>query len=200
MAQLRAWTARLTDEFTASDARAEAVARGLTRAQFNWKPRPDAWSIGQCLEHLAAGNELYLDAIDAALTAKPHTGPVEDVTPGAFSRWFLRAYIEPSPATKRGTSPGKIRPAADIDPATLDRFLRSNERARTLIRRAADYDVNRVRFRNPFVPLIRFTVGTGFVVLSGHERRHLLQAERVKADAVQNRTDPESNSGREKSV
>jgi|SRR5579872_619308 len=190
MDQLPAWAVRLAAEFTASDTRAEAAARGLTRAEFNWKPRPDAWSIGQCLEHLAAGNALYLDAIDAALTASPPTGPVAEVTPGAFSRWFLRAYIEPSPETKRGRSPGKIRPAADIDPATLDRFLRSNERARGLIRRAADYDVNRVRFRNPFVWLIRFTVGTGFLVLSGHERRHLLQAERVKADSVQNRTDP----------
>jgi hypothetical protein len=47
------------------------------------------------------------------------------------------------------------------------------------MRRAADYDVNRVRFRNPFVSVIRFSVGSGFVILSAHERRHLLQAERV---------------------
>jgi hypothetical protein len=37
-----------------------------------------------------------------------------------------------------------------------------------------------VWFRNPFVPLIRFTVGTGLEILSKHERRHLLQAERIR--------------------
>jgi hypothetical protein len=195
MRDLPAWTTRLIAELTACDARAEAVARSLTREQINWKPRPDAWGIGQCLEHLAAGNELYLEAIEAALTRNLNTGPVEEVAPGAFSRWFIRAYIEPSAQTKRATAPAKIRPPADVDAGILDRFLRSNERARALMRRASDYDVNRVRFRNPFIPVIRFTVGTGFVILPAHQRRHLLQAERVRdlaatpqADAVQNRT------------
>ena len=193
--ELPAWCARLIAEFTASDARAEAVARTLTPDQLNWRPQPDAWSIGQCLAHLAAGNELYLEAIEASLTRNLNTGPVQEVTPGAVSRWFIRSYLEPSAQTKRSTAPGKIRPAPITDAAVLDRFLRTNERVRALMRRASDYDVNRIRFKNPFVSMIRFTVGTGFTILSAHERRHLLQAERVReamgspqADAVRNRT------------
>ena len=46
---------------------------------------------------------------------------------------------------------------------------------------ALDYDLNRIRFKNPFVGIIRFTVGTGLEVMSRHERRHLLQAERIRA-------------------
>jgi hypothetical protein len=180
METLPAWCTTLIAEYTDSDARAEAVARGLTLEQVNWQPRPDAWSIGQCLEHLAAGNELYLEAIEAALTRNLNSRPVQDVKPGAFTRYFIRAYMEPSEQTRRATAPGKIRPAADVDAGILDRFLRSNERARALMRRASDCDVNRIRFRNPFVPVIRFTLGGGFMILSAHERRHLLQAERVR--------------------
>jgi hypothetical protein len=55
--------------------------------------------------------------------------------------------------------------------------------ARELIRRASSYDVNRIRFRNPFVPLLRFTVGTGLEIITKHEDRHLLQAERLKQSA-----------------
>ena len=62
----------------------------------------------------------------------------------------------------------------------LERFLRSNDVARNLVRRASPYDVNRIRFRNPFVPLLRFTVGTGLEIISRHQHRHLLQAERVR--------------------
>jgi len=175
-----AWCTRLIGEYTDSDARAEALARSLKRDQINWRPRTDAWSIGQCLEHLAAGNELYLEAIEAALTRNLNSGPVQEVTPGVFSRWFIRTYMEPSAQTKRATAPRKIRPPTDVDAGILDRFLRSNERARALMRRASDYDVNRIRFRNPFVPVIRFTVGSGFVILASHERRHLLQAEHVR--------------------
>jgi len=176
-----AWCTRLIAEYTDSDARAETLSRSLTREQINWRPRPDAWSIGQCLEHLAAGNELYLEAIEAALTRNLNSRPVQEVTPGVFTRWFIRTYMEPSAQTKSGTAPAKIRPRAEVDAGILDRFLRSNERARALMRRGSDYDVNRVRFRNPFVPVIRFTVGSGFVILASHERRHLLQAERVRS-------------------
>jgi hypothetical protein len=48
-------------------------------------------------------------------------------------------------------------------------------------RQRAPYNVNRIRFKNPFIPGLRFSVGTGLEVLSAHERRHLLQAERVRA-------------------
>jgi len=50
--------------------RAELVARGLSSAQLNWKPRSDAWSVGQCLEHLRIANEVYLPAISLALEGR----------------------------------------------------------------------------------------------------------------------------------
>jgi hypothetical protein len=40
--------------------------------------------------------------------------------------------------------------------------------------------VNRVRFRNPFIAVIRFTIGTGLEIIARHEDRHLLQAERIR--------------------
>jgi hypothetical protein len=87
----------------------------------------------------------------------------DEITPGWFGRWFIRNYIEPSAKTRRGRAPKAIAPGAQVDPSVLDRFLRSNDTARELVLRARTCDVNRVRFRNPFVPLIHFTVGTGFV-------------------------------------
>jgi hypothetical protein len=177
------WSLRLAAEFHAADERAIALARMLSADQVNWKPRPGEWSIGQCLAHLSAGNELYLDAISASLEDHPRM-VVGQITPGRLSQWFIERYVAPpSPQMKRATAPGKIAPAPWIDPTILDRFLQTNQRAREVIREASDCDVNRIRFRNPFVPLVRFTVGTGLEILSQHERRHLLQAERVRASA-----------------
>ncbi len=177
-----AWTVRLISELHAADARASALAGGLTPAQLNWQAQPGTWSIGQCLEHLCIANEVYIPAIASALPGQPG-GAVEAITPGFFSRWFIRNYIEPSPQTKRARAPKKIAPGASIDARILDRFLKGNAAARELVGRASPLDVNRVRFRNPFVPVLRFTVGTGFEVLSRHQRRHLLQAEGVKGAA-----------------
>lgn len=61
-------------------------------------------------------------------------------------------------------------------------WRRIQAEVRDLLREAAGIDLNRTRFVNPFIPLVRFTVGTGFLVIAAHERRHLWQAERVKAN------------------
>jgi hypothetical protein len=177
-----AWARRLTSELDAADQRARALVNGLTSRHLNWRPTREDWSIGQCLDHLRVANEVYLPAISASLAACPIL-PVQDITPGWFGRWFIRNFIEPSSQSRRVRAPTKITPAAIVDPSILDLFLASNQSARELVRRAGDYDVNRVRFRNPFVPLLRFTVGTGLEILSRHQRRHLLQAERVRQAA-----------------
>lgn len=174
-----AWSTRLIGELNASDDRAKALTTGLTPEQLNWHPRPDAWSVGQCLEHLCITNELYVPPISASL-ARKQISQVQDITPGWFGRWFIKSFIEPSPQTKQARAPGKIVPGSRVELSVLDRFLRSNQAIRELIHLAGDCDVNRIRFRNPFIPLLRFTVGTGLEIISGHERRHLLQAERVK--------------------
>ena len=173
------WCLRLISELNAADERATALAKALTPQQLNWKPRPGEWSVGQCLEHLSIANEVYLRAISNSLVGHPLT-MVQDITPGWFGQWFIRNYIEPLPRSKRRRAPKKIRPGAEIERSILDRFLRSNDMAREVVIRARHYDVNRIRFKNPFVPVIRFTVGTGLEILSKHQRRHLLQAERVR--------------------
>ena len=132
----------------------------------------------QCLEHLCLASDVYLPAIANSLLDRP-VAVVQEITPGWFGRWFIRNYIEPSATTKRARAPKASVPTAQADPAILDRFLRSNDQTRKIIDRARNHDVNRIRFRNPFVPVIRFTVGTGFEILSKHQCRHLLQAERI---------------------
>jgi hypothetical protein len=52
-------------------------------------------------------------------------------------------------------------------------FLRENE----------ELDLAKIGFRNPFVPVIRFSLATGLHVIPAHERRHLWQAWRVRRGA-----------------
>jgi hypothetical protein len=174
-----AWSIRLAFELRANDLTAQTLAAGLTDGQLNWQPAPGSWSVGQCLEHLCITNEFYLTSISVALKEKPDS-PVEQITPGRFGRWFIRSFVEPSPNSKRAPAPPKIRPAARVDLAVLDRFLSGNKSCRELILRARGKNVNHIRFWNPFVRGVRFTVGTGLEIITSHERRHLLQAERVR--------------------
>ena len=167
-------------ELDAADARAVAVAAGLSKAQLNWRPSPRAWSIGQCLEHLAISNEVYMEPIKRSLLNRP-AEPVNEIAIPWFGRWFIRVYIDPRTQKRKAKAPRKSAPVApELEASILDRFLASDIKVREVISLASVHDVNRVRFVNPFVGWIRFTVGTGFEIIARHNHRHLGQAERVK--------------------
>jgi hypothetical protein len=180
---MTSWPVRLLSELDAADSRARELLAGLSEEQLNWQPAAGVWSVGQCIDHLCATNEVYLPPIASALEGKPK-GSAPEITPRWFGRLFLKNYIEPSPNQKRLPAPKKIVPRSRIELSVLDRFLTGNRATRELIDRAREYDVNHIRFRNPFVPVIRFTVGTGLEIVGQHQRRHLLQAERVKMAAA----------------
>lgn len=177
-----AWSTRLATDLTASDQTARNLISELTNEQLNWKPSPGRWSVGQCLEHLCIANEAYLPPISAALKDKPDS-PVEQIAPGWFGRWFIRSFIEPTPDTRRVSAPRKIRPTSRVGLSVLDRFVADNQAYRDLILSVRYKNVNQIRFWNPFVTGLRFTVGTGFQIIVSHERRHLLQAQCVRDSA-----------------
>jgi hypothetical protein len=171
-----AWPSRLLEGLDASDRRAAQLVKGLDLERLNRKPRPGAWSIGQCLQHLAITNEVYIPPIADSLTAQA-ARPVEEITFGSFTRWFIRSYIDASPAARPTKAPRKIRPEREVHLSILDRLLEGNQKARALILRASDYDVNHIRFKNPFIPFLRFTTGAGLEIIVRHQGRHLAQAE-----------------------
>ena len=81
---LPAWSRRLISELDNADRRVERLATSVNRAQLNWSPTPGAWSIGQCLQHLLIGNEIYRPAIRASLEGRKHS-QVHEMTLSRFS-------------------------------------------------------------------------------------------------------------------
>jgi hypothetical protein len=166
-----------------SDRRAEELVRDLDDERFNWRPDEKSWSIAQCLDHLNVASRVYAVPMREALEQArrkgvDRRGPIQ---PGFLERWFV-ANLEPPPK-RRLPAPKKIVPAARKGRTeVMEEWRRAQAEVRDLLREAAGTDLNRTRFVNPFVPLIRFSVGTGFRVIAAHERRHLWQAGRVKAN------------------
>jgi hypothetical protein len=175
-------------ELARSEQAAWRVAADLTEEQRNWQPEDGkAWSILQCLDHLAKTNTIYTAALRAAVRqssrgAAPRRGVIQ---PGWLGRFFIRA-LEPPPR-RRFAAKAQVLPAPHHlrGDNILQDFFRSHEEIRSLIREASALDLNRIRFRNPFVPLVRFTVGTGLLVMCAHDRRHLWQAEQVRSGLKQ---------------
>jgi hypothetical protein len=178
----------LEDELDAAEREARALVDGLTEGTGGWRAEPGSWSVAECLDHLATANRLYLRAMsDAATRARAHgnrrRGPA---LPGLIGRWFVRTLEPPVNQRFKMKSPRVIKPrqAPALADAFAD-FIASHSEVRAFLRTYADLDLARVRFANPFVRGVRFSLATGLHVIPAHERRHLWQGWRVRRAAEQ---------------
>jgi hypothetical protein len=171
----------IEEQLDAAENDARRLTLGLKEEHGNWRAEPGSWSIAECLDHLATSNQIYLaamlnPAVRAREAGRIRRGPAK---PGWVGGWFVRS-LEP-PAKMRFKAPKLIhpRPAPPITDA-LASFLASQNEARTFVRTCGDLDLASIRFRNPFIRGVRFSLATGLHAIPAHERRHLWQAWRIR--------------------
>jgi hypothetical protein len=173
---------QLFDQIDAADRAGAAMAASVTDEQFHWRPFDGrGWSIAQCLEHLAVMDAYYAAAVkgggeEGRRRGLRRTGPGRSTF---FGRRVIAAPERPvrmkMKAPKVGRSP-QDKPRQEI----MRRYHEAHQYIRELILDAADVDLTRATFPNPFIPIIRMRVATALAILAAHDRRHLWQAEQVK--------------------
>ena len=177
----------LEDELAATERDAEALVDGLSEEQGRWQPAPGAWSVAECLDHLATANRVYVEAMRPAAArarerGKWRRGPAK---PGLLGGAFVRSMEPPTKPRRKLEAPAKIRPR--IAPPLADAraaFFAAHRDAVAFLRDNADLDLAHIHFKNPFIVVIRWSLATGMNVIAAHERRHLVQAWRVRKAAA----------------
>ena len=176
----------LEDQLDAAERDAQALAVGLGEERGGWHAETGSWSVAECLDHLASANRVYLHAMkEPAIRAREQgrfrRGPA---TPGFVGRWFVMTMEPPVKAPFRMKAPRIVEPrAAPPLVSAFGSFRTSQDEVRAFLRANAELDLAAVRFPNPFVPGIRFSLATGLHVITAHERRHMWQAWRVRRAA-----------------
>jgi uncharacterized damage-inducible protein DinB len=176
----------LEDAYDAAEHDARSLVDGLSETLGTWRADPASWSVAECLDHLATANRVYLAAMqpsaERALTSgRRRRAPAR---PGLIGGWFVRTLEPPVKASRKMKAPRKIVPRTG--PALADAsaaFLASQADVRRFLQKYADTDLTGVRFPNPFVAGVRFSLATGLHVIASHERRHLWQAWNVRRAA-----------------
>lgn len=176
----------LHDALDAAERDAHALIDGLPQALGGWRAQPGSWSVAECLDHLATANRVYLAAMEPSAAAAHANGGRRHgpAKPGLVGGWFVKS-LEP-PVRMKGRAPRKIRPrsAPPLDDAFTS-FLATQNDVRAFIQKYGGIDLGGVRFPNPFIRGVRFSLATGLHVITAHERRHLWQAWRVRRAAEQ---------------
>ena len=172
------------DQLDEIDTDAKGLVAGLSEEQFHWSPVASRWSIAQCLVHLVIVGRIYLPILDETI----EQGRADDLTArgpyhyGFIERWFVNS-TEPPPSIRLRT-PAAARPPDDHPiEQVVAQFRAVQEELRQRIRAANGLDLARVKVTSPFVRALKMGLGSCFLFLAAHERRHLWQAWQVRRDA-----------------
>ncbi len=125
--------AALERAFDSNEQDVRVLVSGLGESQGTWRAQPGAWSVAECLDHLATGNRVYLAAMQSpaerALAEGRHRrGPA---LPSLVGGWFVRSLEPPVKTIFKMRAPRKTwpRPSPPLGQA-LDTFPRLAARRR----------------------------------------------------------------------
>ena len=171
-------------EFEGIAAEAGALVAPLSDTQFNWQPRPDSWSVAQCIDHLNITARLYLPNLDEGIAAAIRRGLY---SAGPFSyNWLGRLFVHVvKPQTRmKAKAPKAFQPPVGRSRnEVMAAFGAYQVQYVDRLRQANGLDLARARVASPIVPWIKLPLGSGFAMMAAHERRHLAQAKRVTQTA-----------------
>jgi hypothetical protein len=151
---------------------------------FHKRPKPEAWSAAQCLEHLNIYGRYYLPALEKAIESAEKKGfqPTENYTSGWIGNYFYHQIL---PNTEGGLK-GKMKAPAHAIPthqpdarAMVAEFIDQQETMLKLIERARKINIGKVRVPISIMKWLKLKVGDTFLFMTAHHLRHILQAERA---------------------
>ena len=172
----------LAAQARASSAHVQARFGPLTAAQLNWKPAPDRWSVGQCLEHLVNADGAYFPTFETVRQGR-YRKTLWQRMPGLptfFGRMLLKT-IDPA-NTRKSKAPAIFKPASsEVGPDIIRRFAQQQAALVEHLQAGAGLDLDGTIIPSPVTPIVTYSLFDAFRILVRHAQRHVQQADRVVA-------------------
>lgn len=139
------------------------------------------WSILECFDHMNKATELYLDQIEPKIKeAKP--AKTDFYSTGTFAPYFTKglAPAEDGRIKNKMKTTKVFKPEVDnLGISVIDEFFKNQERIQKVIDQLADKDLNSFKVTTALGKILRFYVGDALLFIIAHNKRHVLQAERL---------------------
>jgi uncharacterized damage-inducible protein DinB len=135
------------------------------------------WSIAQCLEHLNRYANYYHAAIEKGL-AKSNSPTSEEFKSTWFGNYFTK-MLDPDSGQKPIKAFKEYKPVRELDAhKVVADFISHLEELLTLLRKAAQHDLNKIKISISIARWLKTRLGDTFRFLIAHNERHLRQAKR----------------------
>lgn len=172
---------KLAEDFNRMKSEAAEFLSEVSIKEFNKSPDGKKWSIAECIDHLIVTGYDYTNRFEEGLKIAEEKNLRSN---GSFKySWFAKKFIgfvEPPPKVKV-KAPKKWRPNSRINKTkATTAFLQLQDRWVDLINRSVGLDISKIKLPSPASKFIKFSAFEILGVNSAHQRRHLLQAQKVK--------------------
>ncbi|MDX2030707.1 MAG: DinB family protein [Blastocatellia bacterium] len=169
-------------EYEAATADVRRLFGHLNGEQLNWKPSAEQWSIGQCLDHLIVANSGFFPQFEAVAAGRKTPSLLERVPglPGFWAGMLIKILVPES--TRKVKAPAASVPSSSEIPADIvARFAAHQSEMTARVRALESKDPGRVILTSPLAAFMTYSALDACRIGAVHERRHILQAERVMA-------------------
>lgn len=154
---------------------------GLSLEQLNWKPSPESWSIGQCLDHLLVSNCSYFPQLRKIAEDKFSMTVWQRWSPftGLFGKILVDQLQEK--VRKKVKAPRIFVPSSSrIDSGIIERFQKHLDTLLEYISAFSNVDMDKLHITSPVSGFITYSLRNAITILVNHLHRHINQGCRVK--------------------
>jgi hypothetical protein len=167
-------------QFTDHSIKSVVEFKNLRPEQLNYKNSSMEWSALQCIEHLNLYGDFYLPEIEKQILHTRNLSGKLIFKSGFIGNYFAELMLANKGKLKKMKSPkDKIPSASELSITTLDRFLKQQERLKTLLEQAKTIDLTRAKSAISLSKLIKLRLGDTFRFYVYHVDRHIQQAHRA---------------------
>lgn len=150
----------------------------LSTEQVNWKPAPDSWSVGQCIDHLIMSNEEFFPELDKIVAGTRKNTLWQSWSPlSGIAGAFLVSSLKKD--NQKVKTIEKMTPPSDIAGDIIEKFADHQAALIGRLRSTANTDWHRTVLTSPFVKIMTYRMDKGLDAVIEHEKRHVRQAKRV---------------------
>jgi hypothetical protein len=151
------------------------ATKGLSPAQWNFKPAPDRWSVAEVTEHIAAAEDMLFGMVTTQVMSAPARPAGEDVK--SIDDFVMMALPDRS---KKLQAPEPLKPTNRYGSpeASLKHFEESRAKTEDFLKKTDD-----LRAHASDSPMGKKLDGYEWILfIAGHSERHTKQINEVKAD------------------
>lgn len=157
----------------------------LSIEHLNFKGSATEWSVLECIEHLNLYGDFYLVEIEQQILAYNGIAPSNVFKSGLLGNYFANLMQVKDGKVNKMKSPKDKNPInSSLTPTTIDRFLKQQERLKSLLIQSQHVDLTKTKTAISLTRMIHLRLGDTFRFLVYHIERHVLQAERIQAGFI----------------